>query len=140
MTEPNPHSIALTIDHQFGFSHKFSCSAPEGAPCRLVCPDGCDEFSLTTHVTDTLGDDREWLMPLTDEERSDLVRRHTLVDSGECNYLLFLDNDEAELWELYDGDKADAHSGPVDLSYDGDYVGWTYARPAETPALAGGAE
>ena len=131
-----PHTITLRIDHDFGIRHTFACSAPAGAPCRLVCPDGCDEFNLTTHVADTLGDDREWLMPLTTEEHDDLVRRHTLVDSGECNFLTFLENDEAELWELYDGDTTEARSGPVDLSYgDGD-VTWAYARPADTPALA----
>jgi len=120
------HHLNVTIDSRNGFSHRFRCNAPEGAPCRLVCPDGCDEFDIVNHVTDVIGDDPAWLLPLTAEERADLERRHTLVDGGECNSLLFLENDEAELWEMYDGDPTDARSGPVVFGWNGDYVTWHY--------------
>lgn len=60
-----------------------------------------------------------------------------VFDSAECNYLLFLDNDEAELWELYDGEPTGARSGHVALSYDGDAVTWHYLpHPIDDPARA----
>jgi hypothetical protein len=127
------HRIDITIDTRSGIGHKFHCAATEGASCRLVCPDGCEEFSTTNHVSDTLGDDREWLQPLTDEERTDLVRRHTLVDGGECNSLTFLENDPDYFWELYDGEPAPIHSGPVEFVWNGEFVTWHYT-PAEGAA------
>ncbi|MBF4578917.1 hypothetical protein [Frigoribacterium sp. VKM Ac-2530] len=132
-----PHTLELTIDHRHGISHKFRCIAPEGANCRLVCPDGCEEFSVGSHLTETLGDDRDWLQPLPEQERAALTRRHTLIDGGDCNPLLFLENDEAELWELYDGEPTGARAGHVALTWNGDYVSWHYLpHPIDDPIRA----
>lgn len=131
-----PHTITMTIAHSHGIEHKFTCTAPEGAPCRLVCPDGCEEFDLTDHVVDIIGNEDEMLpLSITAEERAELTRRHTLVDNGECNALVFLENDDAELWELYDGEPAPLRTGPVVLSYADGYVTWKYAAAVPDHAV-----
>lgn len=133
-----PHTIELTIDRRHGFSHTFRCVAPKGSPCRLVCPEGCEEVSLSTHPQDALEPhDYEIAQRLIPEARERILREHTLVDSGECNLLLFLESDEAELWELYDGEPTGARSGHVALTYDGDAVTWHYLpHPIDDPARA----
>ena len=67
------------------------CHEREGAPCRLTCGEGCEEWGGIKsdadgafHAVETLGD------PI----------QHRMVDSGECQAVVWLNEDDAGLEEL----------------------------------------
>ena len=95
------HHIALTIDRD-DIDAKITCSAPAGAGCRLTCPMGCESWIFGEHD-------------------------HELVDAGTCLLLEFIENDESTMWELYDGAPGPLHSGPVDLTFQEEFVTWSYS-------------
>jgi len=102
------HHIAITIERD-DIGAKFTCRATAGAPCHLMCPDGCESWDPADH-------------------------EHELVDAGSCGLLDFIENDDCGVWELYDGEPGPLRSGPVTLTYNDEYVSWEYA-----PELADGA-
>lgn len=97
-----PHEVHWTLRAQEGVAPKFTCSAPEGAPCRLTCPEGCEAWTLEGHD-------------------------HELIDGGECMLLPWLDNiGTADAIEAYVGEPAPPTDGPVKLEYVEEWVEWSY--------------
>ena len=74
------------------------CTAGPGAPCHIAC-DSC-EVSCSC-----------------DEP--------TLCDIGECNQVLFLNNDDNDLMEVGEG----VALLPIDLKWEGDYYSWSFVKP-----------
>lgn len=105
-----PHSVAWSIRAQdMGVEPKFSCSAPEGAPCRKNCPEGCESFTLEGH-------------------------EHELVDAGECMLLPWLDNiGVSDTIGAYVGDPHAVSDGQVELNYVDEWVEWHYSDSPPTP-------
>ena len=104
----NDHELTVTIDNEGDLNLRIECNAVEGAQCRLLCEEGCEEFSYEDH-------------------------QHPLVDSGECMPLVYIHNQDSVL-EAYEGDLQPFQSGVVTLNYhSGDYyVGWRYPTAAES--------
>jgi len=101
----NPHRIEVTDpESTFTSGVRIVCDAPVGAPCRLWCDETeCEEGASENHES------------------------HTLSDQGYCA--------RTEGWfddfpaDCYDGDVLafDAlHSGPVILTWNGDWMVWSY--------------
>lgn len=95
------------------------CQAPEGAPCRLVCAEGCAEDYLCGSYAD---DNEEILIP------------HALIDGGSCNAVDWIENsdgaDECCLWE---GKVPVSDGMPIDMVWGGNFYQWKPASSA-TPA------
>lgn len=92
------HEIILTIDG-YGVDVHWTCSATEGAWCRLTCPEQCEEW-FEDHV-------------------------HALVDAGECVVLPWLENNAA--WdETYSGPPQQVRCGPIFVEWDNPGYRWSY--------------
>lgn len=90
------HKMKFYID-RYGIHVEPVCEAPEGSDCRLICDEHCEswvvernEHGVFHRVWDDIGG------TLTEE-------RHLMVDSGECNICLWLNDDPTLIPELYDG-------------------------------------
>ena len=75
-----------------GLVPTFSCDAPVGSECRLTCSVGCEDWEQ-------------------DHE-------HEMVDSGECQYVIWLENGDFD-WS-HEG-IAVLYDGPIDAKWMGDY-------------------
>lgn len=107
------HLLTVTLNADGDLVHKITCHAPEGALCRITCDDGCEEFEFEGH-------------------------EHLLIDSGECMPLVYLENYDENVREMYDGDvRPLTADGPVTLNYhSGDYfVSWRYADDSGSALL-----
>ena len=91
---------------------EFTCTAPEGAPCRMVCQ-LCE------------GECRE----ACECECLDEPRTPDIVDYGECTQIIWLTEDYAPE-ERYNGEKQPVR-GPkpqaITLEWNGDNYYWNYA-------------
>jgi hypothetical protein len=98
---PPDHRIAWTIEGDW-ITGKLTCSAHEGAACRLVCEQGCETWPCT-------GDG------------------HKLVDNGSCNAAEWINETGPE--EAHGGDSpATLHDGPVDVWWSGTSWRWAYRK------------
>lgn len=91
------HSVAWFIDRDTVYG-RLTCTAPEGAPCRLICDDGCEE----------------WPCP------------HELVDHGLCNAVEWVGSVGATEESYGGGDERPLRDGPVTFRWDGDGYLWEY--------------
>lgn len=69
------------------------CNEPEGADCRLTCEDGCEEWD---GIDRDLNGVAYHLVPAGDGA----VSPHGMVDSGECQVVLWLNEAAVPLEEL----------------------------------------
>lgn len=100
-------SDLVTSDHQIEWFINYdtvqaviTCTAPAGAPCRLVCPEGCEELPCD----------------------------HEPVDGGECYAVLWLNEQDPAIEEAYDGqDRRPLVNGPIIPKWNGDGYDWVYA-------------
>lgn len=96
---PKAHSVTWTIDEGW-IQGAATCHATEGADCRMVCPEGCESWSLTDH-------------------------EHQLVDGGECNFVQWI---EAEgLQEAHAGRTESLRDGFIDPEWSDDHYVWRYS-------------
>ncbi len=88
----------------------FSCNAPLGSVCRLVCVADCEDY-----------------------HRPDCVR--LTRDSGECGALIYFNSDVAE--GIYTGttDRTMWESGPIETEWDSYYDSWVWRYPGEDTEL-----
>ena len=76
------------------------CDEPEGAQCRLICPDGCESWPC----------------------------EHELVDAGHCNEIEFIGNAGLAL-EFREGtEETGVVDGEVTINWDGDMYVWSQGR------------
>lgn len=97
----NPHRIDIEIAAGGDVRPTVSCSAPEGAPCRLHCGI-CEDY---------------W----TDDHNS-----HEMVDQGYCLATEGWFDDQMLVLEMYDGEPQPIHSGAISIAFDGDGMTWSY--------------
>ncbi|ART74328.1 hypothetical protein BTO20_37535 (plasmid) [Mycobacterium dioxanotrophicus] len=88
----------------------FSCAAPVGQQCRLICARECEDY-----------------------HRPDCDR--TTKDSGDCGALIYLD--PADPADTYIGCTEPHHwrSGPISIGWDGFYETWLWRYPGEDRQL-----
>lgn len=101
-----PHRVEVTIDGSVGGwpRFEFSCTAPEGCPCRMTCAEDCGAYE--------------------DGEDCDCPQR----DSGECNLVDWLNSGDWHSTSLYSGPAAPLRSDYVELKWDAEAAGvsWRY--------------
>lgn len=78
----------MIVTHKDGIVvYRPVCHEPRGADCRLVCREGCVEEHDVTH-------DDDGAFHISDGER------HEMIDAGECQAVLWLEEDFALTPEL----------------------------------------
>ncbi len=91
------HSVAWFIDRDAVYG-LLTCTAPEGADCRLACEDGCESWPCD----------------------------HVLVDQGVCGAIEWV-NSVGSTEEGYGGgDERPLRDGAVTFRWDGDGYLWEY--------------
>ena len=104
-------------DHKITWTHRsdyvtteVTCTAQEGADCRMSCVGGCDSWELNDHA-------------------------HALADQGHCNAVEWFVGfgDPVEFFAGPEG--TPVHAGPVDVRWNGHDWEWDYTnQPAPTGA------
>ena len=98
----NPHAIRVTIERGW-LRAEFTCTADEGAVCRMHCPKGCEEWDWD-HAGTT---------------------GHLLVDYGRCVKTEWMENGDWQ--DDYEGDRAPLVCAPIEFTWHGDHYTWSYA-------------
>ncbi|QLD10912.1 hypothetical protein [Microbacterium oleivorans] len=101
MGTANPHRIDIELEADGAIRPTLTCSAPEGASCRLHCGI-CEDYWQDDHD------------------------QHTLIDQGYCLAVEGWFDDPGVIFELYNGGTTPLRSGPVVFSWDGDSTLWAY--------------
>lgn len=111
MTQPR-HYVSPIIEPGGHIRLDFTCAAPEGATCRLVCSDpDCELDSImpASHV-------------------------HDMIDEGQC-WVVPSYNSDTDIFRQYAGsEEVDLVSGPVDLDEDPYSPSWNYVTDIQAPA------
>lgn len=96
-----PHRVKVTLTQLYGVGVEIVCDAPEGAPCRMWCDEGCEHATL------------------------EHTANHKLRDQGYCTKTegWF----DVEPLDLYVGPNTELRSAPVELIWDDGYYAWRYA-------------
>lgn len=111
-TSTQQHAVHLTLSGD-DVSGTLTCNAPEGAPCRLGCPEGTCEFWSQTKG----------------------CQHGHIVDSGKC---LAAEWAAATGILIQHGgtEPAEIRSGPVEIWWEDPDVGWLWSYPEAKPANA----
>lgn len=111
------HEIVVTHDHDHA-RYRTVCHEPDGADCRLTCPEGCESWSLERdergayHQVGTLG------API----------RHDMEPTrGYCNVVEFLDNAGYGIEELGEDREFEVDRFQIKPVWNGDYYSWERA-------------
>ena len=106
------------------------CHEPYGANCRLVCGEGCEEWPAITRGS-------EGTVHGVYRYDGSLVERHRMFDAGECQAVLWLEQDPGVTPELAEDDTDLFEIGrfPILPVWTGDGVEWQrVTRPVEEPS------
>ena len=88
------HEMTVTHDpYMGGAEYTVTCHEPPGADCRLVCEQGCDEWS-------TVRSREHGPFHIVNADPTDEAVRHRMVDAGHCNAAEWLTNDAAGIADL----------------------------------------
>lgn len=110
MTEHH-HFVQHFLDPGYGVNTEFTCTAPEGAVCRVACQTCYDE-------------QRE----VCECEYIDPPRKSNIIDQGCCLMITWLNEDSPE--ECYNGERAPVRGPepqPITPEWTGDNYDWDYA-------------
>lgn len=101
------HFLAVTISREWDRPETaLTCTAPEGAACRLCCANpGCEEGCY--------------------------CEAPARADQGECLAVLWIENHDDGVLALYDGSRHPLQNGPVAVRWDGDNWVWRYLTDSE---------
>ena len=113
----------MTVTHgprMGGAEYTVTCLEREGAGCRLVCEQGCDEWS-------TVRRDEHGPFRLVNDDPADEPVRHRMTDNGECNAVDWLRNDDAGIADLGPGSGFEIARFPVRVSWAGYGYRWEKA-------------
>ena len=112
------HEISVTHDDDIAI-YTPVCHEPYGANCRLVCGEGCEEWPAITRGSEgtfhgVYGYD------------GSLIGRHRMMDGGECQAVLWLEQDGATIPELAvdKGSLFEIGRFPIHLIWDGSGFEW----------------
>lgn len=86
------HEIVVTHDCDVAV-YTAVCHEPHGAVCRLVCGEGCEELPAITR------DGGEAFHGVYSHDGT-LIERHRMIDTGECQAVLWLEQDPGVTPEL----------------------------------------
>ena len=115
------HEMTVTHDPRMGGAeYTATCHEREGAGCRLVCEQGCDEWS-------TVRRDEHGPFHLVNDDPADEPVRHRMTDNGECNAVDWLRNDDAGIADLGPGSGFEIARFPVRVSWAGYGYRWEKA-------------
>ena len=115
------HEMTVTHDpYMGGAEYTVTCLEREGAGCRLVCEQGCDEWS-------TIRRDEHGPFHLVNDDPSDEPVQHRMTDNGQCNAVDWLRNDDAGIADLGPGSGFEIARFPVRVSWAGDGYRWEKA-------------
>lgn len=90
------HKMKFSLD-RYGVNLELVCRSDEGADCRLVCPEGCESWTIEHDAYGT------YHCPHHTEFGISSGVKHKMVDSGECHICLWFNDDPSLIPELYDG-------------------------------------
>ena len=113
----------MTVTHgprMGGAEYTVTCLEREGAGCRLVCEQGCDEWS-------TVRRDEHGPFHLVNDDPADEPVQHRMTDNGQCNAVDWLRNDDAGIADLGPGSGFEIARFPVRVSWAGDGYRWEKA-------------
>ena len=119
MTRPEQkHYLSVRLEKncdEADVALSIECQSPEGASCRLTCPEGCEEY----------GEDHPHLLASTNDY---------------CNAVEWIENDDESLHLSYSGDPTGSfplHNGTeVDVIWEGDYYSWRLSADSDTGGTA----
>ena len=86
------HEMVVTHDGDVAI-YTPVCHEPHGAVCRLVCGEGCEDWPAVTR------DGGEAFHGVYSHDGT-LIERHRMVDAGECQAVLWLEQDPGVTPEL----------------------------------------
>jgi len=125
-TDTRPvHFITWTHD-QDCVQAQATCTAPEGADCRLICPEGCESWSI---------DHDEGGKPFhrTGHFEDDGTEVRHAMEASDCNVVEFL-NIDGSINELStDASPFVIGTIAIEESWEGDYYSWKRAEPVVQP-------
>ena len=113
----------MTVTHgprMGGAEYTVTCLEREGAGCRLVCEQGCDEWS-------TVRRDEHGPFHLVNDDPADEPVQHRMTDNGQCSVVDWLRNDDAGIGDLGPDAGFEIARFPVRVSWAGDGYGWEKA-------------
>ena len=112
------HEMAVTHDGDIAI-YTPVCHEPYGANCRLVCGEGCEEWPAITRGS-------EGTVHGVYRYDGSLVERHRMFDAGECQAVLWFEQDGATIPELAvdKGSLFEIGRFPIHLIWDGSGFEW----------------
>lgn len=112
------HEMVVTHDRDVAV-YTAACLDSDGADCRLVCGEGCEEWPDITR-------DSDGAFHVVYSDDGSLVERHRMLDSGECQAVLWLEQDPGVTPELAeDGtDRFEIGRFPIRTVWTGGGVEW----------------
>ena len=113
----------MTVTHgprMGGAEYTVTCHEREGADCRLVCEQGCDEWS-------TVRRDEHGPFHLVNDDPADEPVQHRMTDNGQCNAVDWLRNADAEIADPGVGSGFEIARFPVRVLWAGDGYRWEKA-------------
>lgn len=115
------HEMTVTHDpYMGGTEYTVTCHEPSGADCRLVCAEGCAEWSEVKR--DSTGPHH-----LVNADPTDEPVQHRMTDNGQCNAVDWLRNDDAEIADPGVGSGFEIARFPVRVLWAGDGYRWEKA-------------
>ena len=116
------HEMTVTHDPRMGGAeYTVTCHEREGAGCRLVCEQGCDEWP-------TVRRDEHGPFHLVNDYPADEPVQHRMTDNGQCLVVDWLRNDDAGIADLGPGGYGfEIARFPVRVSWTGDGYRWEKA-------------
>ena len=115
------HEMTVTHDpFMGGAEYTVTCLEREGADCRLVCEQGCDEWS-------TVRRDEHGPFHLVNDDPADEPVQHRMTDNGQCNAVDWLRNADAEIADPGVGSGFEIARFPVRVLWAGDGYRWEKA-------------
>ena len=113
----------MTVTHgprMGGAEYTVTCLEREGAGCRLVCEQGCDEWS-------TVRRDEHGPFHLVNDDPADEPVQHRMTDAGQCSVVDWLRNDDAGISDLGVSPAFEVGRFPIRPVWTGHSYGWEKA-------------
>lgn len=123
------HEMVVTHDGDVAI-YTPVCHEPHGAVCRLVCAEACEDWPA---ITRDGGDAFHGVY----SHDGTLIERHRMIDTGECQAILWLEEDDASMSELTADTDSLFEIGcfPIRLVWAGGGFEWQrVTRPIEEPS------
>lgn len=115
------HEMTVTHDPRMGGAeYTVTCHEREGADCRLVCEQGCDEWS-------TVRRDEHGPFHLVNDDPADEPVQHRMTDAGQCSVVDWLRNDDAGISDLGVSPAFEVGRFPIRPVWTGHSYGWEKA-------------